>query len=257
MLENILIIVEKCSLISKELQKYRINPEMFDADNTLLISDNNDIIQKGRQAGIACIGVESRGRISDADYVAERLENIDSAYAKLVYSRHHRLPLTIAETDRLLIREITEQDVKELYKVYEDPDITRYMEGLYEYEEELEFTRHYIDNMYRFYGYGLWVVFEKNSNVLIGRAGISNRMVDATEYPELGYVIRKEYQRKGYAYEACEAVLAYAGNQLEMEEILVCTHKENLPSIHLAVKLGFHYCCEADENMLIYRKRIV
>ena len=58
--------------------------------------------------------------------------------------------------------------------MYAEPGMTDYMEGLYEYEEELEYQKAYIENMYRFYGYGIWLVFEKKTGTLIGRAGVEH-----------------------------------------------------------------------------------
>lgn len=91
--------------------------------------------------------------------------------------------------------------------------MTDYMEGLYEYEEELEYQKAYIENMYRFYGYGMWLVFEKKTGTLIGRAGVEHRE-ELNGDMELGYAIRTSFQQQGYAYEVCQAIMQYAGEEL-------------------------------------------
>ena len=54
---------------------------------------------------------------------------------------------------------MTTEDLDILYEIYSYPEITRYMEDLYEdREEEEEFTRNYIKCMYHFYGYGIWAM---------------------------------------------------------------------------------------------------
>lgn len=180
-------------------------------------------------------------------YLTDSLSVITEEYIRKVYNRYYRLPNVIMETKRLLIREVTIDDVKDLYKIYSESSITAYMEGLYEeYDEEVRFTESYIENMYGFYDYGMWIVCAKESGNVIGRAGLSNREVDGAEYVELGYVIDVHFQRQGYAYEACRGIMQYAKTVMKKEELLICTDERNLPSINLAYKLGFEYYAESD-----------
>lgn len=119
------------------------------------------------------------------------------------------------------------------------------MEGLYEdRKEEEEFTKAYIDNMYKFYGYGMWIVELKNGTV-IGRAGISNREIDVETCFEVGYVIGKPYQKNGYATEALKAIIEYAHKELEIEKLYCVVRPENEDSIKLALRCGFEYVAES------------
>lgn len=106
--------------------------------------------------------------------------------------------------------------------------------------------------MYGFYQYGLWLVYEKSTQKLIGRVGIENREIDGILRQELGYVIGKNYQHKGYAYEAAKAVLKYAKEELFLDEMFICVQKDNIPSIALAKKLGFTRYGEAQEFVLYH-----
>ncbi len=54
------------------------------------------------------------------------------------------------------------------------------------YEEEREYQQAYIEQMYRFYGYGMWIVCDRNTGELIGRAGVEHREELGGEL-ELGY----------------------------------------------------------------------
>lgn len=142
------------------------------------------------------------------------------------------------ETPRLSIREVCIADLDALYRIY-DENVTEYVEKLYEdRKEEEEFTKAYIKNMYGFYGYGLWVLQLKDGTV-IGRAGISNRMVDGETEFEAGYVVGTEYQGKGYAFEAMEYIIRYAFEELGANSVNCFIKEENAKSIRLAVKLGF------------------
>ena len=80
---------------------------------------------------------------------------------------------------------------------------------------------------------------EKGSGAVIGRAGVSYR--EGFEEPELGFIIGAPWQRNGYAYEVCEAILAYAAAALGFTKLQALVETENLPSIRLCRKLGFDY----------------
>lgn len=173
-------------------------------------------------------------------------------YMRLIYARYTHTPFVVANTNRLLLREIQLCDVKDLCKLYDTLSDCPYLEPLYSYEKELEFTKNYICNMYGFYQYGLWLVYEKSTQKLIGRVGIENREIDGILRQELGYVIGKNYQHKGYAYEAAKAVLKYAKEELFLDEMFICVQKDNIPSIGLAKKLGFTLYGEAQEFVLYH-----
>jgi len=80
------------------------------------------------------------------------------------------------------------------------------------------------------------VVLNKDGRV-IGRAGISP--IEDCDYPDLGFVIDKRYQGKGYAYECCQAILDYAKKELGFETIQARVQPENTISINLLRKLNF------------------
>lgn len=188
---------------------------------------------------------ESNGSSLSYKYVFESFEGMTLDYFVMVYSRFHGLPLEIFETERLRVREMTLDDIDRLYEIYAEPSITEYMEGLYpDKNDELEFSKSYIENMYGFYGYGLWMVIEKSSGRIIGRAGLSNREVDGEVYLELGYVIAKESQRQGYATEVSRAILEYAKSELGATQVIALMKPGNEASIRTAKKLGFREVCE-------------
>ena len=145
-------------------------------------------------------------------------------------------------TKRLLIREITLDDVDALYGIYGDERVTRYIPGLQkDPQEERRMTKAYIESAYAFYGFGLWAVFERSTGRLIGRVGLTPRQMDDCCVLELGYVIDAGHWRQGYAAEACEAAIRYAQEELDCEELSAFIRVENTASIALAEKLGFQY----------------
>ncbi len=204
----------------------------------------------------------------EADVLIESFEVVDLEYLERIRRRHHGIPWVIAETKRCILREICMEDMQALFDLYAEPGMTDYIEPLYPWEQELEYEKAYIDNMYRLYEYGMWVVIEKDTGKLIGRAGLEHR-----EYPkeerleetdkdmelEMGYAIGTAYQRKGYATEVCQAIIAYAKKNLEYSRINCLIEKENTASIRFIESIGFTFVGEskaAGTTMLRYVKEI-
>ena len=192
---------------------------------------------KGKCSCIAYLGEENKS-FDGIPYAVESLENIDKQYLNRICRRYAGLPWEILRTQRCIVREMTPEDVDEFYEIYKEPSITAHMEGLYpERAQEIDYIKKYIKNVYEFFEYGLWTVVEKQSGKIIGRAGISWR--EETKAVELGYVIAKPFQRQGYAYEVCCAILKYAYDELEMKQVAAYIKKENEASRALCRKLEF------------------
>lgn len=218
-------------------------------DNCICISDSPDIIpDTGCLIGL---GKDFDGAVR---YVIESFD-ISMDYVQLMYDRLHNLPHTIAITEHLLIREMTIEDLNDLCELYNALTDCPYVESLYDYDDEAEFTRNYIDNMYHFFQYGLWLVYDRATGRLIGRAGLEHRQIDNITRQELGYIIHPHYQRRGLAFEACRAIIRYAADELCLKELFVCSDVSNTPSLTLAQKLGFaEYASAVDGYNIMHLK---
>ena len=107
--------------------------------------------------------------------------------------------------------------------------------------------------MYRFFGYGMWLVFEKESGKLVGRAGVEHREALNGEL-ELGYAIGTPWQGRGYATEVCQGILDYVKEELLFEEICSLVEPENTASLQLLLKLGFSETEELELDGHHYKK---
>ena len=196
--------------------------------------------------GIASVGEPQCG----TRYAVESLAELDIEYLERVRRRYNHIPWDIGETDRCLIRELSLSDLPALYELYAKPGMTDYVEPLYDYETELEYQKAYIENMYGFYEYGMWLVFSKETGKLIGRAGL--------EHDELGYMIAPELWNQGYATEVCRFIIDYARENTDFEELYCRIDERNEASVRLAKKLGFTNSGHVDEDIhaSIYRKNI-
>lgn len=211
---------------------------------TLYITDHEEIAKQlleEKANVLVWIHEENKHKnLTFAPYAIENIEEMDFRYVQRIYQRFQNLPWKIAETNRCMIREMTEEDLDAVYEIYAGDSITKYMEGLYENrEKELEYTRSYIKNAYNFYGYGTWVIERKSDNKIIGRVGFNLR--DGYEDAELGFVIMEEEQKKGYAYECCMEVLKLGKEEYEFEKVQALVKEGNTDSIGLCHKLGFEF----------------
>lgn len=191
------------------------------------IVSNRQQKQIADSLGIASVGEPQCG----TRYAVESLAELDIEYLERVRRRYNHIPWDIGETDRCLIRELSLSDLPALYELYAKPGMTDYVEPLYDYETELEYQKAYIENMYGFYEYGMWLVFSKETGKLIGRAGL--------EHNEMGYMIAPELWNRGYATEVCRFIIDYARENTDFEELYCRIDERNEASVHLAKKLGF------------------
>lgn len=217
---------------------------IMQSEEAFLITDNIDSSEIAKKLNIGFAAYYNGQNISDALYCIENIGSMSDKNIIRMYERANSIPWDILETEHTLVREITLADVDDLYKIYSDKEVSRYIENLYEdREEELRFTRDYINNQYRFFEYGMWVVTQKGTGGLIGRAGIFGR--EDQELLELGFVFAKEYWGTGIAYEVLSNILVYAREELLTEQIIAHTVHENIRSEKILKKLGFAFEGEA------------
>jgi RimJ/RimL family protein N-acetyltransferase len=105
------------------------------------------------------------------------------------------------------------------------------------------------------------VVEERATGDFVGEVGFANHRRDIEPpitVPELGWVLARGFQGKGYATEAARAAIAWGRRHFsETGETACIIAPENLASIHVAEKLGFTLVCETSYMQLptlIYRR---
>lgn len=194
--------------------------------------------------GFFCVGYLNPAypgeRLAGCKILVEGFQEVDRTFLENVHTRALGLPVQIAETRRLLIREMTLQDLDTIHKLYQEGDSAFFPpEYSLDRKEEEQKIKAYIEYMYGLYQFGMWVVIEKESGKIIGRAGFG--IADYLDFSEvdIGYLIGRAYRRRGYAEEACRAVLAYASQVLDFPGVSAYIEQKNSISLHLIEKLGF------------------
>lgn len=154
----------------------------------------------------------------------------------------------IIETDRLILREMTENDYDALYAVLADSDIMKHYPYTFDEKRVKGWINRNIER-YRIFGFGLWAVCLKNNEEMIGDCGLTMQMIGEMIKPEIGYHIRKDHQRKGYAKEAATAVRDWTFQNTPFNEIYSYMKHTNLPSALTAISFGCHQVDEFDDNI--------
>lgn len=236
--------VGNISKLSRDNESAECRDVCFEQES-IVVTDSPKIFQFAVSAGVAVLPVpdtmEELDLFPSASYLVVGREHVDDVTVKHVYERFHHIPWTILETERVVVREQTVADVGALYEIYAAPGMTDYTDALYENpDEEKAYAAQYIHNMYEIHEHGIWIVEDRHQpGKIIGRAGLELR--GGFDTPELGYMIRKEYQGQGYAYEACKAILEYGYAELGFTKVRCLTDVRNEASVKLCEKLGFSW----------------
>ncbi len=215
----------------------------MNTDECIVIEDSYNGVCSAAAAGIPVIGFvnEHSGKqdLSEASVLIEGFEEINHKFVENIYLRAHNIPVTIAVTNRLIIRELSVDDIPDMYQIFQNAEVKRFIPDIDEYlENEIEKHKAYVKNVYNFYGYGLWGVFSKETGELIGRCGIQNTVINGRDEVELGYVLDVNHWGYGYALECTKAILFYVFHELHMERIAAQIHHLNIRSIKVAERIG-------------------
>ena len=142
----------------------------------------------------------------------------------------------IARTQRLLVEYLRAEHIEPLCDIWCDPAVTKFMGGprirekvRQSLQEELALPETYT----------LWPVVEQASGKVVGHCGLLEKEQDGHKDIELVYVIASGYQRRGYGFEAAQAIAGYGFRQLNLGRLIALIEPENRSSQRLAEKLGF------------------
>ena len=220
----------------------------------IVIEDSTHGVAAAKAAGITCIGYRNLNSgnqdLSKADIIVEGFDEIDTRFLIEVYQHAHNEPVTIANCEHVILRELTLNDIKPLYQIYQQQVNINYVLELNDYETELKKHEAYIKNVYHFYHCGYWGIFDRRSDKLIGRCGIQYNEIDGHTELELSYLIDSNFAGKGIAFESAKAAIDYAVKRLNEHRIVAVIDSNNERSINLALKLGMRY-----EKQVTYKNR--
>ena len=141
------------------------------------------------------------------------------------------------ETRRLFLREMTESDFAALRAVLSDPLAMAHYPAPLSDEKVRGWIAWNLDN-YAAYGFGLWAVCLKPTGEVIGDCGVTMQRIRGRIRPEIGYHIRRDLWRRGYAKEAAAACRDYIFENTPFRTVYSYMNRANAASSATARAIG-------------------
>lgn len=145
----------------------------------------------------------------------------------------------ILETKRLVLREMRQSDFQDLAEILQNPKVMY----AYEYDFSDNDVQIWLNRQierYKKYGFGLWAIILKETNEMIGQAGLTMQPYKNTEVLEIGYLLKGNFWYYGYAKEAACGCKKYAFEHLKKDKVYSVIKADNLPSIKVAESIGMN-----------------
>ena len=143
----------------------------------------------------------------------------------------------VLDTPRLILREMSLDDLDFVATMLADPEVMRYYPRCYSRAEAKTWSERQM-NRYARHGHGLWLVLEKTTSQPVGQVGLLIQQVRGVEEKEGGYLIHRPFWRRGFATEAACTCRDYAFEVLGRQRVIALIRPENVPSQGVALKLG-------------------
>ncbi|WP_232695497.1 GNAT family N-acetyltransferase [Brevibacillus daliensis] len=141
-------------------------------------------------------------------------------------------------TNRLILRQLRNEDVPDLFHYFSKDEVTKY----YDLESFTEHTQ--ASNLIQFWKQRFeaeqgirWGISLANQDRIIGTCGYHNWSKEHYK-AEIGYELTPEYWRKGIMTEAVEAIIKYGFMNLQLNRIEAFIDPDNLSSRKLLEKAG-------------------
>jgi RimJ/RimL family protein N-acetyltransferase len=144
-------------------------------------------------------------------------------------------------TERLLLRPFHQSDLDAFAAMQADAEVMRHLgvgasAGKPRTRAETWANMAQMMGQWVLKGYGSFAVEERASGAFVGRAGILHP--EGWPEPELAYALARPAWHRGYAEEACRAILPWAFGATGAERIVSYIKPDNTPSARLAARLG-------------------
>ena len=140
-----------------------------------------------------------------------------------------------ASSERLLLRRFVNEDWRDLYRYYSDPDCMRYTIGHVLSEEETWRTMSAMMGHWELHGYGPYGLALKENGRLIGVCGFWNPL--GWPEPEIKWGLVKQYWGQSLAKEAAQTVKKVWATHLSDLSLISLIFSENERSQRLALSL--------------------
>ncbi len=144
------------------------------------------------------------------------------------------------ETERMVLREFTADDLELIVALDGEPGVKRYIDNdapvdRDELTERLEWWLGYDG---RTVGYGFWAAFERSTGTFLGWFHLRPDEDAGPLEPELGYRLHRAAWGRGFATEGSLALIDHAFSALDAERVCASTMAVNIGSRRVMEKAG-------------------
>lgn len=152
-----------------------------------------------------------------------------------------RILITELRTERLILKKMTVTDSSSLFKIWSDPEVTKFM-NINNFNDEKQAAQmiELLDKLSQENKAIRYSIYHLESEQIIGSCGY-NLLDFENSKAEIGYELGKEYWRNGFATEVILKLLDYAFNTLHFNRIEAKVEPANTNSIRLLEKLNFQF----------------
>lgn len=134
-------------------------------------------------------------------------------------------------TSRLILREYVPSDADDLHEIFSDPVVMKDCEPPYTPEQTGKALSCFMEKHIAF------AAALANSGKVIGHLLFYQLPMDEKGIYEIGWFFNRAYWQQGYAYEACNALIQYGFQSLQLHKICAETI-DPIRSVSLMKKLG-------------------
>ena len=149
------------------------------------------------------------------------------------------------ETERLVLRRFTEDDVDNLVELDADPAVMRFItggRGTPRAEIRDDYLPAFLGYYERYPGYGFWAAVEKSTGDFIGWFHFRPpREGGLPDEPELGYRLRRSAWGKGYGAEGSRALIDKGFTEFGVRRVFATTMAVNTASRRVMEKAGLTF----------------
>ena len=143
------------------------------------------------------------------------------------------------ETERLFLREMTEDDWENLCEILQDEEVMYAYEHAFSDEEVRQWLNRQLARYEEYHHrFGLWAVVLKETGEMIGQTGLTMQDCGDEWLLEIGYLFKKRHWHKGYATEAAVACKRYAFETLDEPRVCSIIRDNNTASQNVAKRNG-------------------
>jgi len=167
--------------------------------------------------------------------------------------------ITKVETERLILVPPTEKDAAFIFELFNSPKWIAYIgdRNITSIDDAKRYLKEKILPQYQKLGFGAFTVIRKSDARKIGICGLYDR--EGLEGVDLGFAFLPEFEKKGYAFESANKLIAIAFEKFNLKSIKAITTKHNSSSRKLLAKLGFIQkgkikLLDDSKEMLLYEK---